>query len=156
MFRFLMIVAILAMGGAVGSFMFACPCGMAPGGPLRGEAHMDPVGDWSFANEAPLCQIEIPSSIPYSINVNCMSANGALYVSCSLCAGKTWSGIVQKNPRGRVRIGSSVYAISFARIEGEEQLDAVWTARALKLVAMGQTNIGERPNHWWSFELKSQ
>ena len=75
--------------GIVGFLIYSavCPCERTPGGFLFGAAADGPVDDWSFANEVPLCQLQIYAGIrPHSINLNCMSTPaGELYLSCSVC-----------------------------------------------------------------------
>ncbi|MEC7581946.1 MAG: hypothetical protein VYC85_06015, partial [Pseudomonadota bacterium] len=47
--------------GIVGFLIYSavCPCERTPGGVLFGAAADGPVDDWSFANEVPLCQLQI-------------------------------------------------------------------------------------------------
>ena len=87
------VLAVLVLAGGVG-YLSLCPCGPVPGAWLRGDAPVGPVADWSFVNDrdlAPLCQVQITTWRPHSINLNCMSVDGELFVSCSRCAGKNWS-----------------------------------------------------------------
>jgi len=133
-----------------------CPCAMVPGGSLSGGEMNKMVSDWSFVNskeDVPLCQVEVSAFLPHSVNVNCMSANRALYVSCSNCDGKYWSSKAMMNSNGRVRAGSSVYPVTLIRVVDFAELDVAWQARANKV---GAREIGERPDHWWSFRLESR
>ena len=91
---------VVVLVGAAYTFWFVCPCEAMPGGGLGGEVASEPVNDWTFVNDVPLCQVEVDIGIPWSINLNCMSAGGDLYVSCSRCAGKTWSQAALKNDAG--------------------------------------------------------
>jgi hypothetical protein len=153
MFRNLLIASAALVAIAIGILWFACPCAIVPGGSLSGEQTSTAVDDWSFANSQPLCQVEVEAVIPYSVNVNCMSADGALYVSCSHCEGKFWSSKAVAIPAGRIRIGTNVYPARFNRLVEDDELDTAWRARASKL-GLGE-DVG-RPNHWWSFELTSR
>ena len=80
-------IAAIFSVGIIGFLVFSavCPCERTPGGFLFGESHNDPVSDWSFANQVPLCQLQIYAGIrPHSINLNCMTTpEGEMYLSCS-------------------------------------------------------------------------
>ncbi len=128
------------------------PCGPIAGGSLSGN-HVDrAVDDWSFVNQVGTCAVEVRPDSPHSVTVNCMAWRGELFVSCSECDGKRWSGYALEDPAGRIRIGDEVYAVTLRRVEEPERLDAVWRARAAKL---GEDESTPRPEHWWSFQLSS-
>jgi hypothetical protein len=124
-----------------------------PGGILFGRVVREPIRDWSFANRAPLCQLEVDSLLPHSINLNCMSTGGELYISCSNCAGKHWSAVALTHPNGRVRVDGRVYPVTLTRVEDPATLDAAWQARAQKT---GSSATAPRPEGWWSFHLVSR
>lgn len=108
---FLCIILVFVAGATC---WFGCPCGYIPGGPLSGDQFPSPDSDWSFVNDleaVPLCQIEVDFLIPRSMNVNCMSSGGDLFVSCSQCAGKHWSARALAYPEGKVLAAGRVYAI---------------------------------------------
>lgn len=156
MIRVIVVCTSLLALVAAGTFWFVCPCATIAGGPLSGEEFHGPVNDWSFVNssdDVPLCQIEVTALLPYSVNVNCMSTSGALYISCSNCDGKFWSSRALAVPAGRVRAGLSVYQVVFARVLDEGELDAAWRARAAKV---GSSKVSQRPEHWWTFRLTSR
>ena len=135
----LLATALLGMG----------PCGPIAGGRLPGP-DATPPNDWSIANDAeavPRCAVEVRPDAPHSVTVNCMSWQGRLFVSCSECAPKRWSGFALDDPRGRVRVGESVYPVAFSRVVVPAELDAVWEARARKL----GKEPGPRPIEWWTF-----
>ena len=136
------------------SYVSVCPCGPAPGLWLFGEVVETPVDDWAFANDVPLCQLEVSASWrPHSINLNCMSEAGALYVSCSNCATKGWSSYALNNPKASIRTGDQVYPVMLSRLTDSEQLDTAWMARIRKL---GVDMSTPRPEGWWSFKLVSR
>lgn len=145
----IILLALLVLGA---TYWFACPCDRIPGGPLRGDSVEQPISDWSFVNsadEVPLCQIEVDFPITRSMNVNCMSVDKLLYVSCSGCADKQWAARALTNPLGKVRAAQKVYPIRYQRITSEADLDRIWSARLRKIGA----EPVERPGHWWSFHL---
>ncbi len=142
-------VAVVLLGAAA-VYVSSCPCERVPGLWLLGERIDAPVEDWSFANEVPLCQIEVRSWRPHSVNLNCMSTGPALYISCSRCEGKSWSSTVLQQPLGLIRMFDKVYPVRFERVLDRQELDMVWRVRAEKL-----NREGARPDHWWSFRLTS-
>ena len=134
-------------------FLF-CPCRQLPGMFLLGDAVVDPVADWSFANSVPLCQVQVkPGTLPHAVNLNCMSAGGALYLSCMNCSDKVWSNAALASSDARLRVGEQVYPVHLARVLEPEQLDVAWQARAEKV---GRRPAGPRPEHWWSFAATSR
>jgi len=144
-------VGLLVSAGLL-MFSAVCPCERVPGAYLFGEEATEPVADWSFANEVPLCQLEVRSWRPHSINLNCMADTGVLYVSCSNCAGKAWSQTALTKREGRIRIGELVYPVALRRLQDDAELDRAWAARARKLAR----EPTPRPDHWWSFHLSSR
>src|SRR5206468_3024196 len=53
---------IVAVAG-VGVWTAACPCNGIPGLVLLGPVHNEPVTDWKFVNDVPLCQIQISTGL---------------------------------------------------------------------------------------------
>jgi hypothetical protein len=83
-------------GGAF--WLLRCPCGTVTGFVLRGDLHETPVTDWRFANDVPLCQIQIAIGWrPHSVNVNCMATRArksrtTIRVACASRGSSTpWS-----------------------------------------------------------------
>lgn len=152
--RVLLISAAAIAIAALLGYSFYCPCERVPGVFLLGEEVDQPVADWSFANAEPLCQIQVAGGLlPHAINLNCMSADGALFLSCSRCQGKVWSEAALRDPYGRLRVGNKVYPVHLLRLQTPEQLDIAWQARSAKL---GVPPDQGRPDHWWSFAVTSR
>lgn len=149
----LLVVLLAVPVVGYGALSVACPCSRVPGGHLLGREVREPVSDWSFANDVPLCQLEVGSVLPHSINLNCMSTDGELFVSCSNCEGKHWSSIALERPAARLRAGDAIYPVTLTRVEDAPTLDRAWGARASKTKAPADT---PRPDHWWSFRLTSR
>ena len=142
--------------GVVAAYLTLCPCSRLPGAWLFGETEYEPITDWSFSNDretAPLCQVQIDTWRPHSINLNCMSTGNELFVSCSRCEGKNWSGNALTHPDGFIRIADTVYPVTLTRITDQAKLDEIWQARLAKIGADGDS---PRPDHWWSFQLVSR
>ena len=155
-------LCVFAVAGFI-LYSSICPCDRTPGGFLFGERVEAPVSDWSFANEVPLCQIQIWAGIrPHSINLNCMAApDGKLYLSCSFCASKYWAGNVGPDEKGQLRLNELVYPVLFKRVLDSAELDRAWAARVAKLqLVADQLNPAPpedavRPEDWWSFNIVS-
>jgi hypothetical protein len=145
-------VAIILVAVAVAVY-FYCPCSRVPGGYLLGDEALAPTTDWSFANGVPLCQVEVDTGLSHSVNLNCMSTEGRLYLSCASCEGKRWSSAALENPSARLRIGDVVYPVTLARVTDAAELDVAWRARAEKTGAPADM---PRPDHWWSFRATSR
>lgn len=151
-------LAVVILAGGLFWF-FSCPCERMPGAVLWGEEAEQPVADWSFANQVPLCQIQTGSGLlPHAINLNCMaSSSGQLYLSCSECDGKRWSGVALENPEARIRLDGIVYPVTLRRVTSQAELDVAWVTRYNKLSGGdGGGEVPSRPDHWWSFEVSSR
>ena len=150
----LLIALMVTLIVAIAVWTGICPCERIPGGYLLGEEIDEPVSDWSFANAVPLCQIEVRAAgLPHSINLNCMAADGALYLSCASCEGKYWSTAVLERPAARLRIADRVYPVIVTRVIEPAILDTAWRARADKV---GRGADQPRQEGWWSFRVVSR
>ena len=146
------------------AWSFTCPCDRSPGGYLFGAGPEEQLADWSFANDVPLCQIQVSAGLlPYSINLNCMATStGELYLSCGRCEAKRWSGAVLDDSTIRLRLDETVYPVTATRVLDPDELDRAWVARVDKLqVHSSPLNpavpVGTpRPDSWWSFRVKSR
>ncbi len=154
------IVLVLAWAG----WSATCPCDTAPGSYLFGTANDEPVSDWTFANQVTLCQIQIRTGLlPHSINLNCFAnSEGSLYLSCSNCDGKRWSGIAAEDGWARLRLDGTVYPVDLTRILDPAELDMAWGARLDKLHSLAEpanppAPLGSpRPDGWWTFRVVSR
>jgi hypothetical protein len=150
----LLSVLLVVAAGALATYFFYCPCERTPGGWLLGETVTTPVTDWSFANDVQLCQVQVDRGVlPHSINLNCMAADGELFLSCASCEGKTWSTAALAQPEARLRVGDQVYPVRLTRVEDPATLDRAWHARARK---NGRGLDEPREAGWWSFRVVSR
>lgn len=150
----LVLFALLLALGGFAAYLFYCPCERIPGGWLLGDEVGQPVADWSFANDVPLCQVQVDRGLlPHSVNLNCMASNGELYLSCADCDGKTWSTAALRNPDARLRVGERVYPVRLTRVQDPAVLDEAWRARAVKT---GRGSGEPRQEGWWSFHAVSR
>jgi len=151
--------------GFVG-YSAVCPCERTPGLVLFGTVHEEPVTAWHFANDVPLCQVQIRTGLgPRAMNINCMATpDGNLFLSCSAGAGKYWCGQVGENHPGRLRLAGVVYPVVLNRVLDNATLDAAWAARVNKLQVLdASSGTGTarapdepRPDDWWSFSVRSR
>src|SRR5262249_28158255 len=138
----IVITALLVVIVVCGVFAWTsiCPCTKVRGFMLLGPVHNEPVKDWSFVNDVPLCQLQVSTSqAPYAINLNCMSTGGELYVSCSNGQSKYWCKQVERNARGRLRLNGVIYPVVLNRVMDQAELERVWSARVKKLQVYGAT-----------------
>lgn len=138
---------------AVSYWAWSCPCDQTPGVYLRGLQASEKVTNWAFANDVPLCQVQVSTGLlPHALNLNCWSdSKGDLYLSCGNCEGKRWSTAAAAHPEARVRVGQTVYPVTLTRID-EAQLDSVWVTRGVKLPNANDP----RPAGWGVFRVASR
>ena len=156
------VVVVLALAWV--GWSATCPCDYTPGSHLFGTANDEPVSDWTFANQVTLCQIQIRTGLlPHSINLNCFAnSEGNLYLSCSNCDGKRWSGIAAEDGWARLRLDGAVYPVDLTRILDPAELDMAWGARLDKLHSLAEpanppAPLGSpRPDGWWTFRVVSR
>ncbi len=89
-------------------FILACggPFLVFPGGELSGELVSQPVGDWSFADDA-FVDLETRPGDPYSVELNYVVEDGNLYIDPA--EGRRWLDYIREDSRVRVRFGGKVY-----------------------------------------------
>jgi len=138
-------------------FSLVCPCERTPGAFLFGDVVEEEITDWSFANDVPLCQIQVWAGIrPHAVNLNCMATpQGELFLSCGNCENKYWAQQIGDSQGGRLRLEGTVYPVLFERIADGATLDQAWAARATKLqVHSGPLNpaptVGQQRGETWS------
>ena len=161
-------LVLIAVGGGV-YWAMTCPCDGTPGFVLRGDMNEELVTDWRFANDVPLCQIQLNIGWrPHSLNLNCMATpDGDLFLSCSFGERKYWCPRVGEDQPGRLRLDGVVYPVVLDRETDPATLDRVWAARLEKLqnprVQDRQPGDGDpppldapRPDSWWSFRVVSR
>lgn len=160
-----LVVAIVIAAAGVLVWSATCPCNRIPGFVLFGSTRDEPVTDWRFANDVPLCQIQVWTKWgPHSINLNCMATlDGQLFLSCSLGEQKFWCGQVKPNQPARLRLNGIVYPVLLNRVMDPVLLERAWVARVKKLQVYGGGPYNpkpqpdaKRPETWWSFQVRSE
>ena len=155
------LVVVLAIGFY--GWSATCPCDRMPGAVLFGAEHEEPVSDWTFANQVTLCQIQIRAGLlPHAINLNCFAIeSGDLYLSCSNCDTKRWSGFAVEDGTAWLRLDGTVYPVQLTRAMDPDELDTAWVARLDKLHSLEEpanepVPLGSpRPDRWWTFRVLS-
>jgi len=158
-------VLVLALSGLL-YWTWAYPRDRTPGFYLFGSAGDAAVEDWTFANDVPLCTLQVYAGgwRPHSINLNCFATPaGDLYLSCSRCATKYWAGQVGTDSPGRLRLDGVVYPVKVNRVTDPALMDLSWRARLDKLQGFGDDPYNPRPDidapqpdHWWTFRVESR
>jgi hypothetical protein len=153
--RIIITALIVIPLAGISYWALACPCDRTPGFYLRGVEVREPVTDWSFANQVPLCQIQVDTGLlPHALNLNCWAnTSGELYLSCAGCEGKRWSSAALANNQARLRLDQNVYPVTLTRAVDEGELDRAWASRAVKT---GSGGGAPRPGDWWSFRVVSR
>ncbi|HLK48587.1 MAG TPA: hypothetical protein VKT49_10660 [Bryobacteraceae bacterium] len=93
------------------------PHGRTPGLWLSGELVTTPVTDWSFTDKVQNVQLQTNTwyGIPHSVNINCSTYKGQLYLDSFYPAGLTyphgrsWNENIARDPHVRIRIGNKLY-----------------------------------------------
>ena len=116
------------------------PHGRTPGLWLSGELVTTPVMDWSFANQVQNVQLQTNTwyGIPHSVNINCVSYMGQLYLDSFYAAGMTyphgrsWNENVARDPHVRIRIGNKLYDRTLVLVTDPALKEAVDDAKLKK------------------------
>ncbi len=122
----------------------ALACGPIPGGSLDGDPGAVP-SDWNAAmgGDHALCEIESRPADPHSIQLDCFSYEGALYVqshrwvNASWWPVKSWALVWQEHPDVRVRIGDSLYDLEAVPVTEAPTRDAILGMRGYDPVPDG-------------------
>lgn len=99
--------SLLALALASGCLACGGPFLLFPGGALSGQVVEEPVEDWSFAEEFLFVDLETRPDDPYSVELNYVIQDGALYIDPA--EGRDWFDHLRADPRVRVRFGDKVY-----------------------------------------------
>ena len=158
------VTLVIIVAGGVAVWTTTCPCDRFPGFVLLGDVQEQPVTDWGFTNDVPLCQLQVSTGWgPHAINLNCMATPGGdLFLSCSVGTQKYWCGQVKQDQPARLRLNGTVYPVVINRVLDPVVLDQAWAARVKKLQVHGGGPYNpvpppdaKRPDTWWSFQVRS-
>jgi hypothetical protein len=133
-------LAALALAG-VAALALACgpwgPQGILAGGPFAGAADAGSPADWSFSDAHPLVAIETRGPLlRHTVTILCVAAEGRLYVMARHAPRKRWVQNLERDPRVRLRVGSTVYAGRAVRVGAGPEGEAVARAFLRKYVGI--------------------
>jgi hypothetical protein len=121
----------------------ALGCGPVPGGALSGEVAPAPAA-WSDAlgGDRDMCEIEARPADPHSIQLECFTRDGALYVQSHRWAlaewwPESWAEVWLAEPDVRVRIGDRIYELRAERVVDTALRDAMLNERGYDPVPEG-------------------
>ena len=124
------------------------PYGTISGKRLRGEEVIEPIEDWSFANQYRRVNVEVRPSDPYSVNAGYFVDDGTLYISS---AKSRWTQLLVQDPNMRIRVGDKLYPVMATRMEGAH-LEQARQAYSDKYPNRTPEQIAER----WCFRIASR
>lgn len=113
--------ATLACGG---------PFLLLPGGALEGPVVAVP-SDWAFSDATGTVQLETQPSDPYSVNIWATGVGPDLYVHAGESRA-TWVEHMEADPAVRMKIEDSIYELTAARVETQEEFDRFSDAYEVK------------------------
>jgi hypothetical protein len=121
----------------------ALGCGPVPGGALSGEVAPAPAA-WSDAlgGDRDMCEIEARPADPHSIQLECFTRDGALYVQSHRWAlaewwPESWAEVWLAEPDVRVRVGGHIHELRAERVSDAALRDAILKERGYEPVPEG-------------------
>jgi hypothetical protein len=142
----------LRIGAALVASIVALSCGPVPGGRLSGEVEALP-SDWTSLTEGldGICEVESRPADPHSIQLQCYTHEGSLYVHshrwalASWYPFESWAEIWLEHPEVRARLGRSIYELRAEAIQERGLREAVLSSRGYDPVPEGIVLFHLRP-----------
>lgn len=122
---------VSVLNGCGGPFL------LLPGGQLEGEVVEAPA-DWSFTDDVKTVQLESNPVEPYSVNIWATAAGESLYIHAGANRAR-WVEHLETDPRARVQIANSIYALRATRVSDATEFAAFANAY--------QAKYGSRPRN---------
>ena len=97
------------------------PLLLLPGGALEGAPAAAPES-WSFTDAVETVQLETRPGDPYSVNIWVIAMGESLYVHAG-ASRSAWVEHIEADPKVRLRVDESIYALAAARVDGQEEFD---------------------------------
>lgn len=103
--------------------LLACsgPFVLLPGGELEGPTRPAPES-WAFTDAVDTVQLETRPDDPYSVNIWLTAADEHLYVHAGANRSR-WVEYIEADPRVRLRVSESIYALVATRVREQAELD---------------------------------
>jgi len=130
------------------------PCGPIPGTALEGNLKPEVIKDFRFVDNVEHCALEVEPADPHSVTVNCWAVGKQLYVGCTDCEGKTWSGKINQNPIARIKIGEDIYRVKASRLSDTGAIERAWKIRWSKYEQ--EPTPEPVPGGYWLYHLGSK
>jgi len=113
------------------------PFVLLPGGALEGTTVAIPES-WAFTEAVKTVQLETRPAEPYSVNIWVIALGGDLYVHAG-ASRSAWVENIEADPAVRLRVNDSVYALSAARVDAQDEFD--------RFSAAYEKKYGRRPRN---------
>jgi len=97
-----------------------------PGGALEGHMPTSTPSDWSSLQDGVL-ELETRMDDPYSVEINYVVRNGKLYIDPA--EGRAWLVNLRADPKVRIRIDGSIYAMEARLVEDPAEREGFDTDR---------------------------
>ena len=97
------------------------PIFLLPGGALEGTTQPAPES-WAFTDDVKTIQLETRPADPYSVNIWVIALDPNLYVHAG-ASRSTWIEAMEADPNVRLRVDESIYELSAARVETQDEFD---------------------------------
>ncbi len=97
------------------------PFVLLPGGALDGPTLPAP-DSWSFTESVKTVQLETLPADPYSVNIWVIAIDENLYVHAGANR-SAWVENMEVDPNVRLRVNDSIYELSAARVDGQDEFD---------------------------------
>jgi hypothetical protein len=103
--------------------LLACrgPFLLLPGGALEGQAAPAP-SDWAFTDAVSTVQLETSPADPYSVNIWATAVGPAIYLHAGANR-STWVENIEADPKVRLRVNDSIYALAAVRVVDQAEFD---------------------------------
>lgn len=109
------LLAFLALAGCSGPFV------LLPGGALEGQPAATP-DSWAFTQDISTIQLETNPTEPYSVNIWVIAIDPNLYVHAGDNRAQ-WIENMEADAEVRLQAEGSVYELTAARVEGQNEFD---------------------------------
>ncbi len=116
-------LVFLLLAGLLAAPIAACngPFVLLPGGALEGSIAPTPES-WAFTDEVKTIQLETRPADPYSVNIWVIALGEHLYVHAGANRSE-WVEHMEADPNVRLRVGDTIYELTAARVETQDEFD---------------------------------
>lgn len=101
------------------------PLWLIPGGALTGNDASVPA-EWSHVSAIETIALETRTTDPYSVNIWSVVSHDQLYVIAVRGSGSKWTNHIAQDPRVRIRVAESVYALKALAVRDRNTIESVY------------------------------